>query len=74
MKVGAVKVTDAVAFPPVAVPMVGALGFTGPELEIVAMIDIKLNLLPLTNCSQKFGLHQQMNIECVSQGLPLLLR
>jgi hypothetical protein len=41
VKVGAVKVTDALAFPPVAVPIVGALGFTGPELETTEIIDIR---------------------------------
>jgi hypothetical protein len=41
VKVGAVKVTDALAFPPVAVPIVGALGFTGPDDEITEITDIR---------------------------------
>jgi hypothetical protein len=41
VKVGAVKVTEALALPAVAVPIVGALGLTGPEPEITEIIDIR---------------------------------
>jgi hypothetical protein len=41
VKVGAVKVTDADELPAVAVPIVGASGLVGPELEATPKIGIR---------------------------------